>query len=186
MIGERMARQHAPETDWSLDLLDVMPGDRVLELGCGAGRGLALAIDRAHAGSITGVDLSTTMLRAAARRNRAALRAGTLRLVRADISALPFAPASVDKVFSIHTFYFWPTQHDTLTDLVRLLAGGGKLVVTFATAETLPSGERVSWPLHERAEQLVRDLQRHDGLSATLQHGPDNRQYNNVALVIER
>lgn len=186
VIGERMARQHAPETNWTLDLLDVTPGDRVLELGCGAGRGLALALDRVDAGIVTGVDLSATMLRATARRNKRALRAEMLRLVRADISALPFAPASMDRVFSIHTFYFWPAPRETIADLVRLLDVGGKLVITFATAETLPNGERVFWPLHQRAETLVRDLRRHGGLSAMLQHGPDNRQYNNVALVIER
>ena len=44
LIGERMVRQHTPETLWTLQLLALGPDDRVLELGFGAGRALQLAL----------------------------------------------------------------------------------------------------------------------------------------------
>jgi hypothetical protein len=59
-------------------------------------------------------------------------------------------------------------------------------VIAFATAETRPTGERVFWPLHERAHALVHELQHQAGLSVHLEHGPDSRQFNNVAIVIDR
>src|SRR4051812_427787 len=43
LIGRRMLRQHAPETRWTISTLDIQPTDRVLEVGFGAGHGLALA-----------------------------------------------------------------------------------------------------------------------------------------------
>ena len=33
LVAVRMRRQHAPETAWSVELLDVQPGDHVLEIG---------------------------------------------------------------------------------------------------------------------------------------------------------
>ncbi len=106
LIGERMRQQHAPETNWSVDLLHLQPTDRVLEIGFGAGRGLALAMAQADQRRVTGVDLSPTMLRAAARRHRMALARDQLILVRANLANLPFGEACFDKLFSIHTFYF--------------------------------------------------------------------------------
>jgi ubiquinone/menaquinone biosynthesis C-methylase UbiE len=182
-IGERMVRQHAPETQWSIDLLDVRPGDRVLELGCGAGCGLLLASARANAGHVIGLDLSRAMLRSAARRNDAARRTGHLDLIRADLTALPIAAQRVNKIVSIHTLYFWPDPLAVFTDLSRVLTPGGTVVITFATAETRSSGERVVWPLQARAEQLVAQLQQ-QGFAVHLAHGPDSRQYNNVAIVL--
>jgi ubiquinone/menaquinone biosynthesis C-methylase UbiE len=108
IIGQRMFRQHAPETEWTIGLLHLRPTDRILEIGFGAGRGLALTLEQAHQGRVTGVDLSPTMIRAAARRNRSAFARGKLTLVRGDVATLPFGEASFDKLFSIHTFYFWP------------------------------------------------------------------------------
>ena len=57
---------------------------------------------------------------------------------------------------------------------------------TFATARSLRNGERVYWPLHEQAETLVEGVNRQPGVSAHLAGGPDSRQFNNVALVIDR
>ena len=90
-IGERMVRQHAPETDWTIAQLEISPVDRVLELGFGAGRGIALAAEQAYRGRVVGIDLSTTMVQAARRRNKAAIAAGRVTLLMGDVEAL-FAP----------------------------------------------------------------------------------------------
>ena len=186
LVGERMRRQHAPETEWSVGLLQLRPTDRVLELGFGVGRGLALALRQTMRGSVTGMDLSATMIRAAGRRNRAALARGQLALLRGDVAQLPFRQQQFDRILSIHTFYFWPDARALCQQLIALLAPGGRLVSTFATARSLRNGERVYWPLHEQAETLVEGVNRQPGVSAHLAGGPDSRQFNNVALVIDR
>lgn len=186
LIGERMLRQHTPETDWSVQLLDIQSTDRVLEIGFGAGRGLALALQRASAGHVAGVDVSPTMIAAAALRNRTALQRGQLALLRGDIADLPFGTERFDKIFSIHTFYFWADQKLVCEQIASMLAPGGRLVVTFATAKTLPSGERVYWELHQQAESLAETLDQQPGIVVRLATGPDSRQFNNVALVLDR
>ncbi|HEU5102215.1 MAG TPA: class I SAM-dependent methyltransferase [Roseiflexaceae bacterium] len=186
IIGEQMLRQHAPETEWTVGLLQLQPADRVLEIGFGAGRGLMLALEKVRQGRVTGVDLSPTMLRAAARRNRAAVERGQLLLLRGSLAALPFTGRHFDKLFSIHTFYFWPDPGAVCRRLVGLLAAGGRLISTFASARRLPSGEWNFWDVHRRAEQLVEELNRHPNVAASFLYGPDSRQYNNVAIVIDR
>jgi SAM-dependent methyltransferase len=126
------------------------------------------------------------MIHAATRRNRVAVAQGQLALLRGDIAHLPFGNQPFDKIFSIHTFYFWPDAGAICHQLLNLLAHGGRLVSTFATAHTLAHGERVYWPLHQRAEALVREVQQQATVTAHLAYGPDSRQYNNVAIVIDK
>ena len=180
IIGERMIRQHAPETAWTLDLLKLTPTDRVLELGCGAGHGIALV--RQHTPHIIALDLSLTMLKRAAKRNHGTKQA----LVRADIGLLPFHGQHFDKIFSIHTFYFWADQAALCAELFDLLAPHGRCVITFATARTASTGERVYWQLHHEAHDLVDQLNRLANCHAVLATGPDSRQFNNVAIVLEK
>ncbi|MEM8532047.1 MAG: class I SAM-dependent methyltransferase [Chloroflexota bacterium] len=186
LIGERMLRQHAPETAWSIDLLDLQPTDHVLEIGFGAGRGLALMLERTPNGRVVGLDLSATMVQAAAKRNTVALTNGYLSLLRGDIVSLPFRTHRFDKIISVHTFYFWLEPSAIFLQLLPLLARGGRCVVTFATAQTELTGERVYWPLHDRANNIVGILNQTPGISATLISGPDSRQFNNVAVVVEK
>jgi SAM-dependent methyltransferase len=180
IIGQRMLRQHAPETEWSIELLQLQPTDRILEIGFGAGRGLVLTLRQAQQGRATGVDLSATMIRAAARRNRIAFERGQLMLVRGNLATLPFGEALFDKLFSIHTFYFWPDPRAVCQRLISLLARGGRLVSTFATADKPPNGEWRYWEVQRLAEALVKEFDQYRNLTATLLYGPDSCQYNNV------
>src|SRR5579875_3191486 len=82
VAGWMMARTDADDR-WIVDLLDVQPDDRVLEIGFGPGVAIALLAARATAGIVVGVDPSDVMAQQAARRNRAAVRAGRVRSRRA-------------------------------------------------------------------------------------------------------
>lgn len=185
-IGEKMVRQHQPETDWTVELLDLQPHDRAVELGCGAGRGLLLA---AHAGGLSlvaGMDLSPTMLRAATRRIRRAGQRDRVTVLRGDLHALPYADNSLDKLWSIHTFYFWADPQAVFTNLLRILAPGGVGVVTLATGTVRPCGGDQFWPLHQQVEGLVGTLNNWPGIMVELQRGPNSRQFNTVALVLRK
>ena len=66
LAGERMVRQHRPETAWTISLLEMQPTDAVLEVGFGAGQGIKLAAEKACDGRVMGIDLSEVMVRVAA------------------------------------------------------------------------------------------------------------------------
>ncbi len=186
LFGEQMRRQHAPETNWTIDLLTLQPSDRVLELGFGVGQGLALALQQVSWGHVTGTDLSATMVRAAFERNRSAHWKGRLTLVQGDIQSLPFRPHSFDKIFSIHTYYFFPEPDEIIDRLEDLLVIGGRLVLTLATALTLPMGEKEYWEIHQQVAKTVKGKQHNTDVSTRLATGPDSRSFNNVAIVIDK
>jgi demethylmenaquinone methyltransferase/2-methoxy-6-polyprenyl-1,4-benzoquinol methylase len=97
----------------------VAPGDEVLDACCGTGD-LALAAERAG-GRVTGLDFSERML------ERARRKSASVRWVRGDALALPFADESFDAV----TVGFGIRNVDDLEaglrELVRVLRPGGRL-----------------------------------------------------------
>ena len=156
IIGERMLRQHAPETAWSVRLLHVQPTDRILEIGFGAGRGLALALTQAHQGCVPALISPPTMIRAAAQRNRRRSSAASSSSYVAMSPRFRLGSSSFDKLFSVHTFYFWPDPRAVCTRLISILAHGGRPVSTFATARRLPNGDWNYWDIHHLAEHWSR------------------------------
>ncbi|HYN88583.1 MAG TPA: class I SAM-dependent methyltransferase, partial [Ardenticatenaceae bacterium] len=119
-------RYHAisePQLEWGLRVMDrlaPMPGERILDLGCGTARLSAMLLERIGQGHVVGLDRSEAMLREAAGRTAehppviplhdAVTRPGRLTFVRADGVGLPFAGA-FDAVFSTAALH-WMQDHD--------------------------------------------------------------------------
>jgi ubiquinone/menaquinone biosynthesis C-methylase UbiE len=128
---------------WVLSLLPVRPTDTVLEVGVGPGTDLRRMSARVTQGFLAGVDASAVMVRQAAQRNAAAIRAGRVHLACAAMpDPLPFADATFDLVYSINSYQFWPDAGAALAELRRVLKPGGRLAIAVqpmqrgATAET--------------------------------------------------
>ena len=107
----------------ALLLGEARPGDRVLDLGCGAGRFVA-ALREAGAEPI-GVELAE----AALERARANVPGADLRLVEDD-GSLPLEHASVDLVWCSEVLEHIPDTAHLLLEVRRVLRPGGRLLVT--------------------------------------------------------
>lgn len=114
---------------WVAGLLGVRPTDRVLEVGFGPGVAIA-ALVRAGAAHVYGVEHSEVMLRQAAKRNAAAIRAGRVTLVNASAAQLPAAvDGPFDVILAVNALGFWPAPAQRLADLRRRLADGGRIAI---------------------------------------------------------
>lgn len=118
--------------------LDAAPGARVLELGCGTGRNLALIARRWPGMRLHGVDISQDMLGAAARRLGQSARLALADASRFDAQSLLGIPL-FDRVVISFALSMIPPWQDTIAQAARLLAPGGSLhIVDFHDAAGLP------------------------------------------------
>jgi|SRR5215469_9922985 len=101
-----MARTNADCGAWVTDLLEVMPNDRVLEVGFGPG----VVIKRLAklAGHVAGIDQSREMVEQARARNAAAVQDGRVELRHGSAESLPFDDHSFDKAIAINSMQVWP------------------------------------------------------------------------------
>ncbi len=181
IIGERMVRQHVPETLWTVSLLDLVAADRVLEIGCGAGRAVELVAAHVPEGHVTGIDLSRTMVRAASRRNARALRAGRVAVREGDVARLPFADQTFDKILSIHTLYFWQDPTRAMAEIGRVLRPGGLLALTLSPGKVGAADDAGYRAMVE--ERVIPSMERLRFTTVRIERGPDSRQYKTVAVI---
>lgn len=129
-IGNSMARSNEYDARWTISLLNIQPESHVLEIGFGPGVSIQYASEKATQGFVAGIDHSDTMVQAARRRNAVAIKAGRVDLKQGDVSSLPYPDKTFDRVFSIHSIYFWARPADCLKELRRVLKPNGLLALT--------------------------------------------------------
>jgi SAM-dependent methyltransferase len=114
---------------WAVELLDVKPSDRVIELGCGPGVAVNALAGRATEGLVVGVDHSPVVLRQARRRNADAINAGLVRLIQAPVERLQLADGPFDAALAVNTVGMWAEPVLRLREIGRLLRPGGRIAL---------------------------------------------------------
>jgi len=128
--GEQMREHHADITEKTLRLMDLKPGDRVLDLGCGEGwasRILANAVQGEEGfGQVLGLDISDEMVRLARAHSR---NFDNLMFVCGSAEQIPWEENFFDKILSVESFYYYANQERALGELFRVLAPKGQLFI---------------------------------------------------------
>ena len=121
----------------ALQMLELQPGDGVLDVGCGPGN-FTRALARASGdGLAVGLDASRTMLDQASREHNPP----NVRYVRADAAALPFPDATFDAVCCFAALYFIAEPQEAIDEMVRVLAPGGRIALLSSVSRgPLPAG----------------------------------------------
>jgi ubiquinone/menaquinone biosynthesis C-methylase UbiE len=104
--------------------LEIVPGERVLDVACGSGNA-ALATARRSWGDVVGVDFVPALLERG--RERAAAERLDVEFVEGDAAELPFDDAEFDVVTSIFGAMFAPDQEKTAAELLRVCKPGGRI-----------------------------------------------------------
>jgi ubiquinone/menaquinone biosynthesis C-methylase UbiE len=127
------------EEELILDLLRPLPGEIILDAGCGTG---VFTLDILSFGlHVIGLDISLPMLMKAVQK----AKEYPFQVVLADMSNLPFQKNSFDKVVSITALEFIKDAKDAVRELFRVTKKGGCVVV--ATLNSLSP-----WASRRKAE----------------------------------
>ena len=115
------------------DQLAARPGERLLDLGCGAGRHTFAALERGI--DVVAADLDDAALKDVLSFGRAMLaelpaRSPSLSCVNSDALHLPFRDASFDRVIASEVFEHIPADERAMQELARVLRPGGTAAIT--------------------------------------------------------
>jgi len=119
--GIVMARMNQRMAARAIELLDVQPSNKILEVGFGPGVAIQLLAKSVLSGRVTGIDPSEEMIAQAAARNRKAIESGQVDLCRGSAERLPFADNSFDRVLTINSMKIWPDAIAGLREMRRVM-----------------------------------------------------------------
>lgn len=125
---------------WAVARLDVQPGDRVLEIGCGPGWAVDAVCRRLDGGRVVAIDRSPTALSRCSKRNAEHLAARRAELQQTALADLRAERACFDKALAVNVNLFWTGAADRECLILReVLKPGG---IVHAVYEPPPGGSR--------------------------------------------
>ena len=145
---------------FAVDLLDIQPGEKVLEVGVGTG--LTLPFFPAHC-EITGIDLSAHMLEKA-RGNIASHRMDNVEIMKMDATRMDFPDDHFDSVIAAYVVSVVPDPVTVLREMMRVCKKGGKIVFI--------NHFKCDNRLIAALEGLISPLSRHLGFKTDLELAP--------------
>jgi SAM-dependent methyltransferase len=124
---------------WQLGRLS--PGERVLDLGSGAGTDSLIAAQMVgEHGRVTGIDMTPEMLEKA-RSAAAEMGAANVDFVESEAERLPFPDESFDVVISNGVIDLIPDKDAVFAELSRVLVPGGRIQIADVTIQNPVSAE---------------------------------------------
>ncbi|MBI4560420.1 MAG: methyltransferase domain-containing protein [Candidatus Rokubacteria bacterium] len=160
-----------PGRQAAVKLLDIQPGERILEVGIGTGLNLPLYPPLCK---LAGIDLSEHMLKKArAKTEGLGLRNVTLRVM--DAGAMDFADSEFDRALATYVISAVPDPAGVLREMRRVIKPGGTLVILnhFRSEKVLigafedlvaPVCARLGWKSNLALEPLLGEV----GMTPTL------------------
>jgi ubiquinone/menaquinone biosynthesis C-methylase UbiE len=169
--GEEMENHHISITQQTLALMKLKPGERVLDLGCGAGwasRLLAQLVSGGdRPGQVVGLDVSDEMIR---RARATSQQYDNILFVVGSAQQIPWQEDFFDKVLSVESFYYYGDQGSALDEVRRVMAPGGELNILINlykdNSYSLRWVEELNVPVQVKSEQEYMDLLKAHGFES--------------------
>ncbi|MDR2866943.1 MAG: class I SAM-dependent methyltransferase [Methanomassiliicoccaceae archaeon] len=157
-------------------LANVPESGRILEIGFGNGLCIEQLAKRTDA-EIYGIDVSTDMLKAAAKRNRKSVRKGKVSLMIGSAEEIPF-DGQFDLIYTVNTVYFWPDLDKGHRAIADRLAGGGTFMNVFYTKERLDRTGFTQYGFAKYTPDELKDAAERSGMSAEVIRIKDGASYS--------
>jgi ubiquinone/menaquinone biosynthesis C-methylase UbiE len=130
ILARGMAWGHRDFYKNTAEVLDLQQDDKYLEIGFGSG--LFIKKYASHVARIAGIDLSEEMANMARSINKKLIESEKAEFIQGNASSLPWGDSEFSVVVGIETFFFWQEPTESLMEIYRVLAPGGRLVLEMA------------------------------------------------------
>ena len=140
---------------WTLDLLALEPGDRLLEVGFGPGIAIEAASKVITEGFIVGIDHSEVMLEQSRQRNSQAIKQGAVSLFLGTVETLPRFDQPFTKICSANVVQFWSEPVNVFKKLKAMLASGGVIATTYMPRQSGATNRDA----YKKANEVMRQLE---------------------------
>jgi SAM-dependent methyltransferase len=175
-----MAKGHWPMVCQIIDRMDLKPGMRCLDVGCGNGYAVRAIAERvAPDGTVAGVDVAPQMIEKA---NKHPENPANVQFEVSSADHLPFAPESLDRLLSVEAIYYMPNALAALKEWYRVLQPGGSVWIMVDYYRENPYchtwGDLIEIPMQLYSERQYRELLEQAGFTAVF----SDRLYNPAPL----
>lgn len=120
------ARERRAVSERIIRGLGILPGSRVLDVGCGTGLIIPWLLEAVgERGHVTALDIAERMLRIAREKHDGS----HLEFILADIAATPFLDRCFDEVVCHNCFPHVADKHSAAAEMFRILKPGGRATV---------------------------------------------------------
>lgn len=145
LVGRILANRpsNRARARWTLSLLEIQSGDTLLDVGCGPGVALQMALETPALSMATGVDHSATVLSQARRRLAGRRYARRTELVHGVLDDPRLEGRQFDRICSMNVIQFFPDKTAALARMAALLKPGGRLAITYQPRGSSPTREAV-------------------------------------------
>ena len=153
-IAAFMNRQTAGINDTTIQLLEISPTDRTLDIGFGGGSAISKVAELAPDGLVVGIDISKAMLKRGRNKFRELISRGKVELKEGSAAKIPYENAWFDKVYTVNTIYFWPDPAAGLKEILRVMKKGATFVLTFFTEKAVERihGSRYGFTIYSEGQ----------------------------------
>lgn len=134
-VAKLMNETNIQMTCHSIDRLNILDNNRILELGHGNCKHLEYLLNQKANLTFCGLETSSLMKEEAERINRDFANQNKASFHLYEGMDIPFADNSFDRVFTVNTIYFWENPKYLFTELCRVIKPEGLLNITFASKE---------------------------------------------------
>lgn len=111
---------------WAVEVMDVRPGEKILEIGCGRGYAISPICAKLETGHLTAIDRSPEMAAFAASANLDEFLSGKTSIIQAELSDAELPAHHFDKIFLFNLNVFWMDPSAELAEIKKLLTPDGR------------------------------------------------------------
>ncbi|HXX24550.1 MAG TPA: methyltransferase domain-containing protein [Terriglobia bacterium] len=177
---------HRPNFRAILNVLGLTQNDYLLEVGCGGGAFLEEALKSGC--KAAAIDHSSEMVRLARQANHEAIARNRLEIREGNADSLPYRDGTFTCAVMTGVFGFLSDPLQALSEVRRVLAGGGRFVLFTGSKElrgTPAAPEPMASRLYFYEDQELEELARKAGFAEAVMERPDFEQFAREAGIPE-